>query len=88
MNYQAFDEMYNTRDYKGIITRTSVIDLNGNIIFQGTVKEVDNFLDTKCEPIWCNNKFYGKSYNDIEVVQTNISGNYAKHIFDKLNFNL
>ena len=88
MNYQVFDEMYNTRDYKGVIIKTSVINLNGDIIFQGSVNEINNFLDTKCEPIWHNNKYCGTSYNNEEVVQTNISGNYAKHVFNKLNFKL
>ena len=88
MNYQAFDSQYNTRDNNGIITKASVIDFDGNVVFNGTIREIDDFMDLDCSPIWKDNKYVGQQYNGKRVINTNIAGKYAEHIFNQLNFSL
>ena len=88
MNYQAFDKQYNTRNYKGVVIKASVIDFDGNVVFNGTPTEVDNFMDLECSPIWKDNKYIGQQYNGKRVINTNIGGKYAEHIFNQLNFSL
>lgn len=87
MNYQIFDEMYNTRDCNGVIVRASIINYDGDVIFEGSIDKINDFMDTKCDVIRINGSL-DYIYNQEMVINTNIAGNYAKHIFDKLNFNL
>lgn len=85
MNYQAFDKMYNTRDYNGVIVRASIINYDGDVVYEGSIKDIDDFMDTKCDVIRINGSL-DYIYNQEMVINTNIAGNYANHIFDKLNF--
>lgn len=87
MDYQKFDKKYNTRDYRGVIVKSSIINYNGDIVFQGSIEEIDNFMDNKCDILRTNGSL-DYVYNKQMVINTNIAGNYAKHIFNKLNFNL
>lgn len=87
MNYQIFDEMYNTRDCNGVIVRASIINYDGDVIFEGSIDEINDFMDTKCDVIRINGSL-DYIYNQEMVINTNIAGNYSNYIFDKLNFNL
>lgn len=87
MNYQIFDEFYNTRDCNGVIVRASIINYDGEVVFEGSVNEINNFMDTKCDIIRTNGSL-DYIYNQEMVINTNIAGNYANYIFDKLNFSL
>ena len=44
-------------------------------------------MDTKCD-ITRINGYLHYIYNQEMVINTNITGNYANHVFDQLNFNL
>lgn len=88
MNYKRFDSQYNTRDYKGVVIKASVIDFDGNVVFNGTPEEIDDFMDFECSPIWKDHKYIGQQYNGKRVINTNIGGKYTEHIFNQLNFNL
>ena len=88
MNYKNFDSRYNTRDCNGIIIKASVIDFDGNVVFNGTTREVDDFMDLDCSPIWKDNKYIGQQYNGKRVINTNLSEKYAENIFNQLNFSL
>ena len=87
MNYQIFDEFYNTRDCNDVIVRASIINYDGEVVFEGSINEINNFMDTKCDVIRTNGSL-DYIYNQEMVINTNIAGNYANYIFDKLNFNL
>lgn len=83
-----FDKFYNTRDCNGVIVRASIINYDGDVVYEGSIKEIDNFMDTKCDVIRTNGSL-DYIYNQEMVINTNIAaGNYANSIFDKLNFNL
>lgn len=92
MTYKEFDKKYNKRNYQRVIKRTSLINLDGDIIAQGTVEEMDNFCDIHCEFRWKNHTAMGYFYNGQEVVTTNVGNpaefddGYSKRFFAKLNF--
>ena len=87
MDYQKFDKKYNTRDCNGVIVRASIINYDGELVFEGSIKEIDDFMDTKCDITRINGCLH-YIYNQEMVINTNIAGNYANHVFDNLNFNL
>ena len=88
MTYKEFDKKYNKRDYRGVVTRTSVINLDGDIIAQGTVEEMCEFMDDKCYPEWKDRKLLGHFFEGQKVEMTNIGNGdtYARYFVTKLNF--
>ena len=68
MTYKEFDKKYNKRDYRGVITHTSIIDLKGNVIFSGEVEECDKYHDDNMEVLEWKNHFPVRiAINGIEV---------------------
>ncbi len=90
MTYGDFDKKYNKRDYRRVILSTSIIDMNGNILFQGTIDEVAEYWDEHVEFIWQDNKVIDEKINGVSAITTNIghTDTYAKYCFNKLNFNV
>lgn len=88
MTYEEFNKKYNKRNYKGVIEQTSLINLDGKIIAQGTVEEMDDFQDKECEGKWHNREFLGFFYKGQKVVTTNIGNGdrYARYLVSQLNF--
>lgn len=64
MDYKEFDLKYNRRNEKGVITHTSVIDNNGNVVFSGTTEEVDNFQDNNFEKFVGNREWDTTNYSE------------------------
>jgi hypothetical protein len=90
MTYGDFNKKYNKRDYRGVILSTSIIDMNGNILFQGTIDEVGEYWDEHVELIWQDNKVIDEKIDGVSAITTNIghTDTYAKYCFNKLNFNV
>ena len=90
MTYAEFDKKYNKRNYKGVVKQTSLINLDGKIIAQGTVEEMDDFCDNECEGKWHNREYLGRFYEGQKVVTTNIGNGdrYARYLVSQLNFDV
>lgn len=90
MDYEQFDKKYNKRNYKGVITHTSIITLDGELIYQGTFDDVMNYFDNDdmFVPTWKDGKFIGFCYEGKEVITTNIGkgDKYSNYIMSKLRF--
>ena len=95
MKYEDFNKKYNKRDVYGVVLECSIINLDGDVIFHGTIDEVDNYWDDNVELIWDNNdtsliKSATSTINGQEVVTTNVgkTGRYSDYFFGKLHFNV
>lgn len=95
MKYEEFDKKYNKYDRRGVTTECSIINLDGDVIFHGTIDEVDNYWDENIEPIWNESdtssiKTATMTMNGQEVVTTNVgkTGRYADYFFNKLHFSV
>lgn len=88
MTYEEFDKKYNARDYRGVIQKCSIIDMDGNIIFHGNLNEIEDYWDNNIEIVWENKKVYDERINGKSVITTNLAKNssYTTHCFNKLNF--
>lgn len=45
MTFEEFDKRYNKCDKFGVVTHCAIIDIDGNIIFQDTPEEVENYYN-------------------------------------------
>ena len=95
MKYNEFNKKYNKRDYAGVVLECSIINLDGDVIFRGTIDEVDKYWDDNVELIWNDNdisliKSATATINGQEVVTTNVgeTGRYSDYLFGKLHFNV
>ena len=90
MQYEEFDKKYNKRNRKGVITHTSIITLDGELIYSGTFDDVMNYFDNDdmFVPTWIDGKFAGFYYNGKEAITTNIGhgDKYSNYIMNKLQF--
>lgn len=89
MSYEEFDKKYNKRYYCGVVQECSIINLDGDIIFHGTIDEVENYWDDNIEVDW-NNNTPTITINGQEVVTTNVgkAGKYSDYFFNKLHFHV
>lgn len=88
MKYKEFNKKYNKCDYDGTVLECSIINLDGDILFHGTINEVEDYWDDNIEVIWDENdtaliKKSTITINGQEVVTTNVSksGRYADYFF-------
>ena len=92
MTYNEFNKKYNKRDGAGVCLECSIINLDGDIIFHGTIDEVDNYWDEHIELVRDTSPIKDFTYtiNGQEVVTTNVgkTGRYSDCIFSKLHFNV
>lgn len=94
LTYEEFDKKYNKRDCHGVVLECSIINFDGDIIFRGTIDEVDNYWDKNIEPIWdetnTSRVIAALTINGQEVVTTNVgkTGRYSDYFFGKLHFNV
>lgn len=58
MTYKEFNKKFNKRDSNGVITHTSIIDINGNVIFSGTLDECEKYSDDNIEVLECNKNHF------------------------------
>lgn len=49
MTYEEFNSRYNKYDNKGVCVHCSYIDMNGNVLFEGTTEEVENWYEKALE---------------------------------------
>lgn len=87
MTYEEFDKKYNTRRC-GIIDRCSIITLEGQVICEDEIENIEEFWDNKTEAIFKNSRYSHQEFNGQEVVMTNVSrsGRYSDYFFNKLLF--
>lgn len=95
MKYNEFNNKYNKRNYAGVCLECSIINLDGDVIFRGTIDEVDAYWDEHIELVWDENdtsliKHSTDTINGQEVVTTNVgeTGRYSDYLFNKLHFNV
>lgn len=84
MTYIEFDNKYNKRNTDNVILNCSIIDLDGNIIFNGTLNEVETYWDDHVEPVWVGHKVITMKINGKEAITTNLPK--GSHFFNKLHF--
>ena len=83
MTYKEFDKKYNKRDYRGVVTHTSIIDLFGNVIFSGELEKVERYYDDNLEVlVWWNHSPIRRAINGIEVPFIGMT-NVGEVIFEK-----
>lgn len=67
MTFKEFYKRYNKCDKFGVITLCSIIDMEGNIIFQGSVEEAEKYHDNNIQKgifRYHNSKLY---MNNVEL---------------------